>query len=288
MSLASVQPDGAGLSEARPVLSIVVPALDEADNVGPLVEQVEQAMRDAAVDAELIVVDDGSRDQTLARLQALQQGRPWLRVLHRDRPQGQSAAMHAGIQLARGEYVATLDADLQNDPADLPLMLARLRETDADMVQGDRSANRRDHAIRRIGSRIGRGARRWLLGDGVRDTGCSARVLRADLARQFPLQFRGMHRFLPAYAGMLGARVIEMPVHHRQRHSGKTKYGMGLLSRGPAGLVDCFAVRWMAARYRDPLATLPANGDSGSDSDAAGDDRHTGDGRDRRDGDDRS
>ncbi|MEX2388555.1 MAG: hypothetical protein WD534_11810, partial [Phycisphaeraceae bacterium] len=96
----------------------------------------------------------------------------------------------------------------------------------------------------------------------VRDTGCSARVVRAELARQFPLQFRGMHRFLPAYARMLGARIIEMPVHHRPRHAGHTKYGLGLVNRGTAGLVDCFAVRWMLARYRDPLAQpLPHHGD---------------------------
>lgn len=254
MQAPSTQSDRNGASALQPALSVVVPALNEEGNVGPLVEQVEAAMQAAAVAAELIVVDDGSTDATLARLNALQRDRPWLRVLHRDRPQGQSAAMLAGIAAARGAFIATLDADMQNDPADLPLMLERLRDEGADMVQGDRSANRRDNVVRRVASRIGRAARRLMLGDTIRDTGCSARVVRADVARRFPLQFKGMHRFLPAYAAMLGARVIEMPVRHHARHSGQTKYGLGLLNRGSAGLFDCLAVRWMLARYRDPLA----------------------------------
>ena len=242
-----------------PRLSVVIPALNEQDNVGPLVEQVGKAMQDAGIGFELIVVDDGSTDQTLDRLRALQADHPWLRVLHRSEPRGQSAAMHAGIQAARGDCIATLDADLQNDPADLPAMLARIDAGEADMVQGDRSRNRNDHAIRKIGSLVGRKARLWVLGDPARDTGCSARVVRSEYARQFPLQFKGMHRFMPAYARMLGARIVEVPVNHNARHSGTTKYGMGLLSRGPAGLMDLFAVRWMTKRYRnastEPLET---------------------------------
>jgi glycosyltransferase involved in cell wall biosynthesis len=235
-------------------LSVVVPALNEQDNIEPLIRQVGQAMQSAGIDAELIVVDDGSTDQTLAKLTALQADRPWLRVLHRPEPRGQSAAMHAGIQAARGRCIATLDADLQNDPADLPGMLARIDAGEADMVQGDRSANRNDHAIRKIGSVIGRKARLWVLGDPVRDTGCSARVVRAGIARRFPLQFKGMHRFMPAYARMLGARIAEVSVNHRPRNAGSTKYGLGLLSRGPAGLLDLLAVRWMVKRYRDTSA----------------------------------
>jgi glycosyltransferase involved in cell wall biosynthesis len=239
-----------------PRLSVVVPALNEQDNVGPLVEQVGQVMRDAGVGFELIVVDDGSTDQTLERLTQLQIDRPWLRVLHRPKPRGQSAAMYVGIQAARGHCIATLDADLQNDPADLPGMLAKIEAGEADMVQGDRSANRNDHVIRKVGSLIGRKARLWVLGDPARDTGCSARVVRVEYAKQFPLQFKGMHRFMPAYARMLGARIAEVPVTHHARHSGTTKYGMGLLSRGPAGLMDLFAVRWMTRRYRDTDARL--------------------------------
>ncbi len=252
--------------EQRPTLSIVVPALNEQDNVGPLVKQVGQAMSDAGINAELIVVDDGSTDQTLAKLTALQAQHPWLRVLHRPAPRGQSAAMHAGIQAALGQYIATLDADLQNDPADLPAMLAKIHAGEADMVQGDRSANRNDHAIRKIASLIGRKARLWIINDPIRDTGCSARVLRAEFAKQFPLQFKGMHRFMPAYARMLGATITQIPVNHRSRNAGSTKYGMGLLSRGPAGLLDLFAVRWMMKRYRDTSTDTIAPQDTNRDN----------------------
>ncbi len=240
--------------QPAPELSIVVPALDEQENVGPLVEQVRHAIIDEGVTAELIIIDDGSRDETPQRLTALVRKYPWLRVLRREAPRGQSAAMYAGIQAARGRFIATLDADLQNDPADLPLMLNMIRKGDYDMVQGDRSMNRRDNIVRRVGSVVGRAFRRWLLGDPIRDTGCSARVVRAEIAKQFPLQFKGMHRFMPAYARMLGARIIESPVHHHPRTAGKTKYGLGVMSRAWSGLMDCLAVRWMLRRYRDTSA----------------------------------
>jgi len=233
------------------VMSIVIPALNEQDNVQPLVEQVKQTVLDIGINAELIVVDDGSTDETLPRLQALSKENPWLRVLHRDQAQGQSSAMGAGIAAARGHYIATLDADLQNDPAELPAMLEKLKAEDVDMVQGDRSADRQDTWVRRYGSIVGRKARLWLLGDAVKDTGCSARVVKAQYAKALPLQFKGVHRFIPCYVAMLGGKVAEMPVRHRARHSGTTKYGMGLLSRGPAGLMDCLAMRWMRKRLRD-------------------------------------
>ena len=245
-----------------PELSVVVPALNEQENVGPLVAQVRQAVVDAGIDAELIVVDDGSTDGTLAELISLADEHAWLRPLHRDSSTGQSAAMHAGIQAARGRFVAMLDADLQNDPADLPRMLEPVRAGVADMVQGDRSTSRRDTVVRRVSSWVGRTTRRLLLGDTIRDTGCTARVVRASIARQFPLQFKGMHRFLPAYARMLGVRVVEMPVNHRPRVAGKAKYG--ILNRGPSGLVDCLAMRWMLRRHRDTTALPPTEPDRGS------------------------
>ena len=240
-------------------LSVVVPALDEEGNVAALADEFERGVLAAGVRAELIVVDDGSRDATGDRLRALRAGRPWLRVLRRDRPQGQSAAMAAGVLAARGAYVAFLDADLQNDPADLPAMLAKLQGEGPDgegldLVQGDRSRDRRDNAVRRLGSRVGRLSRRLVLGDRVRDTGCSARVLRVEFARRLPLAYRGMHRFVPATVAMLGGRVAEVPVRHRPRSAGETKYGLGLLSRGPSGLLDLLAVRWMRGRLRDVSA----------------------------------
>lgn len=241
---------------------MVIPALNEADNVSPLVDEVERTVRGAGVDAELIVVDDGSTDGTSERLRELAKTRPWLRILRRPTPQGQSAAMYAGIQAARGTYVATLDADLQNDPADLPAMLAMLKEQNVDFVQGDRSRNRRDTFMRRRASAVGRGARRLILNDPIRDTGCSARVLKSDFAKRLPLQYKGMHRFFPAYAQRLGAKVAEFPVTHRPRTAGETKYGVGVLSRGLAGLFDTLAVRWMGRRLRDVSAEEIYHGDT--------------------------
>jgi glycosyltransferase involved in cell wall biosynthesis len=239
----------------EPQLSIVVPALNEQDNVGPLADEVEKTVRERGVDAELIIVDDGSTDATSTRLRELAAERPWLVVLRREDARGQSAAMAAGIAAARAPLVAFLDADLQNDPADLPAMVKLVAERQCDLVQGDRSHARQDHAIRKIGSAIGRFARRVGLGDAVRDTGCSARVMKIEYARRLPLQFKGMHRFIPAMTALLGGRVTEMPVSHRQRHSGTTKYGLGLLSRGPAGLADLLVVRWMGKRLRDTSAS---------------------------------
>lgn len=251
---------GSGHGNLSPLLSIVVPALNEQDNVAELVEQVRTAVIQPTVahidpiDAELIVVDDGSNDATLQRLTRMTDQHDWLRVLHRRHSMGQSAAMFAGIHAARGQWIAMLDADLQNDPADLPGMLKIVLDGLADVVQGDRTANRRDKATRRFASWIGRSTRRLILGDTIRDTGCTARVLRADIAKQLPLQFKGMHRFIPYYAQMIGARVIESPVHHRPRFAGDTKYGA--FTRGVAGLFDCFAVRWMGNRYRDSTAKM--------------------------------
>lgn len=238
-------------SKGAVVLSIVIPVHNEQENIAPLVQQVKETVVAKGINTELIIVDDGSTDDTRKSLLLEAENCPWVVALARDKGQGQSAAMYAGIQAARGEFVATLDGDLQNDPADLPLMLEKLKTEGADMVQGDRSRHRQDTFGRRIGSAVGRAARRWLIGDCVRDTGCSARVVRCSVAKQFPLAFKGMHRFMPAYAAMLGAKIIEMPVKHHPRQAGKTKYGVGVFSRGVAGFFDCLAVRWMKKRYRN-------------------------------------
>lgn len=236
-----------------PELSIVVPAHNEEGNVVPLIAEIQQVIIDAGIAAELVIVDDGSKDTTLARLMEQAASRSWIRVLHRAKAMGQSAAMYAGIQASRGKYVATLDADLQNDPADLPAMLAKVRSGEADMAQGLR-ANRQDTIIRKITSWVGRTTRRLMLNDHIRDTGCTTRVVRADIARQFPLMFKGMHRFMPVYASMVGARVIEMPVNHRPRVSGVAKYG--IWDRALVGLYDCFVMRWMLKRYRNPVCEV--------------------------------
>lgn len=236
----------------QPEISIVIPALNEEDNVDLLVEEVKKAIADKAISLEMIVVDDGSTDSTLAKLQAAAKVYPWVKTLHRDKAQGQSAAMYAGIQFATGKYIAMLDADLQNDPADIPNMYAEMCKGGVDLVQGDRSRNRNDNLVRRVTSWVGRTARKLILKDAVRDTGCSSRLIKAEFAKQLPLLFKGMHRFIPVYSQMLGARIVEVPVNHRQRHAGVAKYGV--MNRAFVGLVDCFAMRWMLKRYRNPAA----------------------------------
>lgn len=243
------------------VLSVIAPAHNEQDNIERLLEEVARAAESVSRDLghpgsfEFIVVDDGSTDRTREILVGAAARRPWLRIVAMThtppgKGNGQSAAFHAGFRAARGQLIAVLDADLQNDPADLIAMSRLLREKGADMVQGDRSANRRDNLVRRGGSVVGRTFRRMILGDTIRDTGCSLRLMRSELALRLPLEFRGMHRFIPATARHMGYTVVEMPVTHRPRIAGETKYGMGIAQRAIPGLVDCFGVRWLRARRR--------------------------------------
>jgi dolichol-phosphate mannosyltransferase len=251
----------------RPVLlSVVAPAHNEADNVAALVEQVGTAARAVAglmgdPDAyEFVLVDDGSTDRTRAIALELAAAHPWLRIIAMTntppgKGNGQSAAFHAGFRACRGQFIAVLDADLQNDPADLAAMYELLRRENADMVQGDRSRNRRDSLVRRVGSIVGRRFRGWILGDSIRDTGCSLRLMKREIALRLPLEFKGIHRFIPVSARHMGYRVVEMPVTHRPRVAGETKYGMGITKRAIPGLIDCFAVRWMSKRRRPVTST---------------------------------
>lgn len=249
-------------ADDAPALSVIAPAHNEAENIAELVAQIGAALAAFARPAECIIIDDGSTDGTRAAVLALAADRPWLRCVAMQRTppgkgNGQSAAFFAGIAASRGRLIATIDADLQNDPADIPRMIALMEAQDADFVQGDRSRNRKDSWFKRFSSRIGRAFRRLLLGDSVRDTGCSLRVMKRQIAEQLPLQFRGMHRFIPVYARALGFTVIETPVAHRARAAGATKYGSGI-GRAIPGLVDCFAVRWMRSRRR-PTAFAEAH-----------------------------
>lgn len=236
-------------------LSVVAPAHNEEENVAALVEQVGAAIAPLGFPFEFVLIDDGSTDGTRAAAEALMPDRPWLRCVSMTGTppgsgHGQSAAFHAGFRATHGRLIAVLDADLQNDPADLPAMLDLLEREDADMVQGDRSLARQDSPIRKIGSWVGRKFRLWLLGDRIRDTGCSLRVMKREVALALPLEFKGLHRFIPVTAASLGFKVVEMPVSHRARVAGETKYGMGIVKRAIPGLIDCFAVRWMRKRRR--------------------------------------
>lgn len=234
-------------------LSVVAPAHNEEANLRLLVGEIVAAIAPLGIPFEIVIVDDGSTDRTAIELLTLASEEPRLRVIRMlrtppGRGNGQSAAFHAAFRASRGRLIAVLDADRQNDPADLPAMLRLLGTEQADMVQGDRSANRRDSFVRRVSSAVGRWARRLLLADSIRDTGCSLRVMRREVALAIPLEFRGMHRFIPICARQLGYRVIEAPVCHRPRVAGEAKYGVW--NRALPGLIDCFAVRWMNSRRR--------------------------------------
>lgn len=242
-------------------LSVVAPAHNEEGNIEPLVDAVGDALSPTGLAFEFIIVDDASTDATPQRVRDLQGDRPWLRLITLGQPaggggNGQSIAFKVGFARAKGAWIAVLDADLQNDPADLPKMIDLLVSENADFVQGDRSAARRDGDawIRQVTSAIGRLFRRMILGDRIRDTGCSLRVMRREIALRLPLDFKGMHRFIPVTARQMGYKVIEMPVSHHHRHAGQTKYGMGIVQRAIPGLIDCFAVRWMRARRRVPTS----------------------------------
>lgn len=239
--------------EGRPAveLSVVAAAHNEQENVRPLVEQVLAAIAPMNLNFEILIVDDGSTDGTPRVLSELLSEHSALRVIRlgaadNGKGRGQSAAFRAGFSASKGRLIATLDADLQNDPADIPRLIELLRNSGADMIQGDRSASRRDGAVRHASSRVGRLFRRWLLGDTIRDTGCSLRVMKREVASALPLSFRGMHRFIPVTVRQLGFAVIETPVNHRPRLRGRTNYG--IWNRALPGLIDCLAVRWMRNR----------------------------------------
>ncbi len=245
-------------------LTVLAPAHNEEDNIDKLIEEIEAACEPLSITYEFIVVDDGSTDTTRDKAIAHQPNRPWVRCVSmtntpKGSGNGQSAAFHAGFRAAQGHLIATLDADLQNDPADIPKMLELLASSDADFVQGDRSAVRKqgDAKIRQFGSWVGRKFRLWVLGDSITDTGCSLRIMKREIALQLPLEFKGAHRFIPVTARHLGYTVIEMPVNHRNRHAGQPKYGMGITKRALPGLVDLFAMRWMRNRRR-PVTSVEA------------------------------
>jgi glycosyltransferase involved in cell wall biosynthesis len=230
-----------------PDVSLVVPVYNERENVGALVAEIAATL--AGRRYEIVAVDDGSTDGSLAELKRLKSAHPELHILVFERNAGQSAAFVAGFRAARGRAIVTLDADLQNDPADVPALLVELERSGAACVAGYR-ANRRDTPWKRLQSRIANGVRNWLTTETIRDTGCSLKVFRADAVRALPA-FNGMHRFLPTLIRRDGGLVTEMPVRHRPRRFGKTKYGMW--NRVFRALRDAFGVRWLlrrALRYR--------------------------------------
>jgi len=223
-----------------PALSVVVPVFNEEENMSILQEELRAAL--AGHDHEIVFVDDGSTDRTAERIESA----PNVRVVRFAKNAGQSAAMYAGLQSAKGAIAVLIDGDLQNDPADIARLLAEI-ESGADLVCGYRE-KRQDTWLKRATSRIANLVRSRFVKDYVRDTGCTLKALRREcIAALVP--FKGMHRFIPALIKGAGYRVVEVPVHHRPRRFGQSKYGLG--NRAWRATVDMFGVRWLLSRRLD-------------------------------------
>lgn len=226
-------------------LSVIIPVYNEEENLPVLAAEIGEALEPGGLSYEVIYVDDGSTDGSLDVLRRLASEDPRVRILKLSRNSGQSAALDAGFRLARGEVLATLDADLQNDPADIPRLLEVLPR--CDVVCGVRR-KRRDSWVRRISSRIANGVRNRLTHESVTDVGCTLRVYRRESVERI-FMFTGMHRFLPTLLKLAGAEVLELPVNHRPRLHGVPKYN--IRNRIWKALTDLFAVRWMQKRWID-------------------------------------
>lgn len=226
----------------RPDLSLVVPIYNERENLAPLVEEIDAVARQHGWSYELLLVNDGSDDGSAAVIDTLARRRSEIRGLHLDRNHGQSAAFAAGFAHARGQRIVTLDADGQNNPADIPALIDLLGEYD--LAIGYR-VERADGWVRRATSWIANRIRNGLTGDRVIDTGCSLKAFRADAVRDL-LGYAGMHRFLPTLAKTRGLSYVQQPVGHRSRRYGRSKYGIRY--RAWVGFVDLLAVCWMLRR----------------------------------------
>ena len=230
-----------------PHLSVVVPVFNERDNVMPLVNEITTALR-GLVAFEIVYIDDHSRDDTLAVLQGLKSSVPELRVLHHVNQSGQSTAVRTGVKAARGEWVATLDGDGQNDPADIPKLLAKREESPADvkLFAGWR-VNRQDTGSKRWASKLANAIRSRMLRDATPDTGCGIKLFEREAFLDLPY-FDHMHRYLPALMQRAGWKTISVPVNHRHRASGVSKYNN--LNRALVGLRDLRGVAWLIVRSK--------------------------------------
>jgi glycosyltransferase involved in cell wall biosynthesis len=222
---------------SSPAISVVVPLFNEEESIGILQSELSAALKD--FDYEIIFVDDGSLDGTVERIAAA----PNIRVIRFEKNTGQSAAIYAGLKVARGATAVLIDGDLQNDPADIPELLAEIARG-ADLVCGYR-AQRRDTRVKRLTSRIANTVRSRFTKDGVRDTGCTLKAMRRECVGAL-VPFKGMHRFIPALVKGAGYRLVEIPVNHRPRRFGQSKYGLG--NRAFRATIDMFGVRWLLSR----------------------------------------
>jgi glycosyltransferase involved in cell wall biosynthesis len=238
-----------------PDLSIIVPLYNEEDNVRPLFEAIAAALAPLPLTAELLLIDDGSRDATFERaLELPRDGKPKLRVIKLRRNYGQTAAMAAGIEHARGRILVTMDGDLQNDPRDIPRFLAEI-DKGYDLVVGWRKA-RKDHWSRVLPSKVANRLIGWITGVPIKDNGCSLKAYRAELIKEIPL-YAEMHRFIPAMASLAGARIAEIEVRHHARRFGRSKYGF---SRIYKVLVDLVVIATILDFARRPMRWLLGTG----------------------------
>jgi glycosyltransferase involved in cell wall biosynthesis len=220
-----------------PAVSVIVPLFNEEENVPILQSELRAAL--SGLDHEIVFVDDGSVDHTVEQIETA----PNIRVIRFEKNTGQSAAIYAGLQAACGATAVLIDGDLQNDPADIPRLLAEIARG-ADVVCGYR-VKRKDTSLKRLTSRIANAVRSRFTKDGVRDTGCTLKAMRREcVSALFP--FKGMHRFIPALTKGAGYRLVEIPVNHRPRRFGESKYG--LRNRALRATIDMFGVRWLLAR----------------------------------------
>ena len=229
-----------------PYVSLVIPCYNEQENVPTLLSRVEASMEQVGRPYEVLIVDDGSTDRTPHMLAEAKQTKPWLRVLRMAKNSGQSAGFEAGFAAAKGRYIATIDADLQNDPEEVPRLVKLLDESpDYDMITGWRK-DRQDTNFRRWQSRQANKIRNWISQDNINDSACSLKIYKAETLRGLKL-FNGAHRFFPALVKMRGYRVLEVPVKHSQRFAGTAKYGFR--NRAFRAFIDLLGVRWMKMRY---------------------------------------
>jgi dolichol-phosphate mannosyltransferase len=232
-------PDAAVMNEAvtSPAVSVVVPVFNEEENMSILQSELGSAL--TGLNYEIVFVDDGSTDGSADKIDTA----PNVRVVRFEKNTGQSAALYVGIRAARGKTIVMIDSDLQNDPADIPRLLQEISRG-ADLVCGYR-AKRKDTMTKRLTSRIANLVRSRFTKDYVRDTGCTLKAMRRECADAL-VPFKGMHRFIPALIRGAGYRLVEIPVNHRPRRFGQTKYGFG--NRAVRATIDMFGVRWLLSR----------------------------------------
>jgi hypothetical protein len=238
-----------------PWLSVVVPLYDEVDSIEPLVGQLSAVLDGLGVSSEVVIVDDGSTDGSFEALATAAEREPRLRVVRLARNYGQTAALAAGFAESRGEVVVSLDADLQNDPGDIPRLLERLGPG-VDLVNGWRRDRQDPWWSRRLPSLVANRLIGWATGTRVHDYGCTLRAMRGDLARDLRL-YGEMHRFIPALAADTGGRVVELPVHHRPRTRGRSKYGLG---RTVHVVLDLVTVKFLSGFSTRPIQLFGSMG----------------------------